>query len=383
MKDDSIGTRPWPSSGLMRAALAVGLSLLAACADTLSGSRAAMAADATGGAQPPLVTAAQKGDKAAVMILSALAKFRGSQEEATHWSLLGTEFGHSGSAHEMAIAYEEKGDVQKAAYWYRRDLELQPTFPGPSAYRLAELILAGRGPGTREEGAELMYYSAAAGSSQAARRLSALLMAGDGIGRSEDDASLWLARVERAESFGTPPLVPPPAESPPSCPPSQTERLRDICERLSDGSWWAMVQLGAAYENGENMPKDLAKAEYWYTTAASLGSPSAHYALGAMTANGNRLGTWEEAARLFERAAYAFFPEAEAAFGLALMTGRGVSKDHVEGAYWMTRATLHGSAWGKYLLAKAYLSGLGVPRDEEIGRTLMAEAERSGYRPIE
>lgn len=144
-----------------------------------------------------------------------------------------------------------------------------------------------------------------------------------------------------------------------------------------------MIQLAELYETGDEVPKDFAKAEYWFTKAASLGSPLAHYGLGTMIVNGHRPGTLEEAAALFERAAYAFFPEAEAAFGLALMTGRGVPQDRVEEAYWMTRAALHGSAWGKYLLAKAYLGGLGRARDEEVGRTLMEEAERAGYHPTE
>lgn len=364
----------------MRGILAIGMLTLAACADAPSGTRGSGILDR---AEPRLLAAARNGDAAALGFLTALANVRGDKEAVMNYHRMGVDLGHTGAMHGLAVEYEERGDYDQAAHWFGRNLEADPTFPGPSAFHLAELILSGRVAGTPEEGAEYMYYAASAGSRQAARRLAELIKTGTGVTQDEEASRLWLARAERADAYETRALVqPPPGEAPP-LPLAQTERLRDICERVSGGSLWAMVQLGAAYETGEDMPKDLAKAEYWYAKAASLGSPSAHYALGAMIVNGSRAGTREEAARLFERAAYAFFPEAEAAFGLALMTGRGVPKDQVEGAYWMIRATLHGSAWGKYLLAKAYLGGLGVPHDEEIGRTLMAEAERSGYRTTE
>lgn len=383
MKDDGIGARPWQSSGLEKGVLVIGMLLLAACLDAPSGTRgpaSTVEAEAVGS---PLVAAAQKGSEAAVMVLGVAAEERGDYQAAIQWYLRGIERGFKAANSALAAVYEKLGDYEQAAHWFGRDLETGSTFPGPSAFHLAELILSGRVAGTPEEGANYMYYAASAGSRQAARRLAELFKTGTGLPQDDEASRLWLARAERDEAYERGALVQPPAGEAPPLPEARSDRLRDIGERISHGSLWGMVQLAGLYETGDEVPKDFAKAEYWLTKAASLGSPLAHYGLGAMIINGHRSGTQEEAAALVERAAYAFFPEAEAGFGLALMTGRGVPKDPVEGAYWMTRATLHGSAWGKYMLAKAYLHGRGVPRDEEIGRTLMEEARQAGYRPAE
>lgn len=364
----------------MRSILAIGILMVAACADAPSGTRGGGILDR---AEPRFLAAARNGDKAALGLLKALATVRGDKEAVMNYHRMGVEHGHKGAMHSLAVEYEQRGDYEQAAHWFGRDLEDDPTFPGPSAFRLAELILSGRVAGTPEEGANYMFYAASAGSRQAARRLAELFKTGTGITQDDEASRLWLARAQRDEAYEGRALVQPPAGEAPPLPEARTERLRDIGERISHGSLWGMVQLAGLYETGDEVPKDFAKAEYWYARAASLGSPLAHYGLGAMIINGQRPGTQEEAAALVERAARSFFPEAEAAFGLALMTGRGVPKDPVEGAYWLTRATLHGSAWGKHLLAKAYLHGRGVPQDEEIGRTLMKEAERAGYRPSE
>lgn len=375
--------RPSPSSGLMRGVLAIGMLTLAACADAPSGSRAPTSTIGAETGKPPLVAAAQKGDEAATMVLGVAAEERGDYQAAIDWYRQGIEKGLKGPPHALAGVYEKLGDYEQAAHWFHRDLETNPTSPGPSAFHLAELILSGRVAGTPEKGAEYMYYAASAGSRQAARRLAELIKTGTGVTQDDEASRLWLARAERAEAYERRALVQAPSGEAPPLPEARTERLRDIGQGISHGSLWAMVQLAGLYQTGDEVPKDFAKAEYWLTKAASQGSPLAHYGLGAMIISGQRHGTQEEAAALVERAAYALVPEAEAAFGLALMTGRGVPKDPVEGAYWMTRATLHGSAWGKHLLGKAYLHGRGVPQDEETGRTLMEEAERAGYRPTE
>ncbi|MDO8607884.1 MAG: hypothetical protein Q7R40_15215 [Phaeospirillum sp.] len=382
MKDDDIGAWPWPSSGVMRCVLAIGMLMLAACADTPPEAREATSAVGAETVEPPLMAAARKGDEAALTILTALADARGDQEAVMNYRHMAVEFGHRGAKDSLAIEYERRGDYAQAAHWFRRALE-KSTFPGPSAFHLAELILSGRTSGTPKEGAEYMSYAAAAGSRQAARRLAELLKAGTGVERDEEESRLWLARAERDEAYVRRALVQPPAGEAPSLPVGQSERLREICERVTQGSLLGMVQLGESYETGSEVPLDHAKAAYWYAKAASLGSPMGHYALGAMIINGHRAGTQEEAAALIERASYAFVPVAEAAYGLAVMTGRGVPKDEGEGAYWIKRAAIHGNAWGKYLLAKAFLSGHGVEQDEAIGRGLMEEAAREGYRKPE
>ena len=51
------------------------------------------------------------------------------------------------------------------------------------------------------------------------------------------------------------------------------------------------LRLAVDKARGENMPKDLAKAEYWYTTAASLGSPSAHLSINTLVSQRSFFGT--------------------------------------------------------------------------------------------
>lgn len=381
MSYDSGSQRLRPSQGLIGGVLAACL-LLSGCADTPEKPHQSAGTEQVGVNDYSLVEAARNGDETALYVLATRAEEHGDTNQAIAWYRLGAEHGLTSAADSLGQAYERQGDFVQAAQWYRRALKDKGRIQGTAALHLAELILSNRIPGTAEEGGNYLSLAAQAGNRVAVERYGSMLLSGTGVPQDTDEGQRWLARAERAQArLNAPPLVSPPTGPVADFPAAPPPRLRDIIERVSAGSWQGMLQLGRAYELGEEgLQADSAKAEYWYAKAASLGSDAAHYALGSMIINGHRPGSPEEAAALVEHAAYGFVPDAEAAYGLALMTGRGVPADEVEGAYWMGRSALHGSAWGTYLLAKAYRAGRGVPRDEEIGQNLMKEVERLGYR---
>ncbi|MGH9508077.1 MAG: sel1 repeat family protein, partial [Terriglobales bacterium] len=90
----------------------------------------------------------------------------------------------------------------------------------------------------------------------------------------------------------------------------------------------AEFSLGLHYYRGQGVPRDYAKAAYWYAKAAAQSDADAEYFLGA----------------LYD-------------------SGQGVPQDSARAAYWYARAAARGVAGAEYNLGVDYENGQGVPQD--------------------
>lgn len=106
------------------------------------------------------------------------------------------------------------------------------------------------------------------------------------------------------------------------------------------GDAYAQLNLGAAYDNGIGVAKDVDKALQWYQKAAEQGV-------------------------------------AEAQFNLAhLMVEQEISA--VAAAEWMEKAANQGMADAQYLMGVIYFEGIGVEPDDGKAYSWLQKAERQG-----
>lgn len=130
------------------------------------------------------------------------------------------------------------------------------------------------------------------------------------------------------------------------------------------GATAKQIELGAAYLEGRGVPRDFAKAAYWYERAANSGQPAAQLEIGYLYQAG--IGVERDPARAtrwFERAAANGVPTAKVNLGVAYVFGLGVRKDPAFGAELFREAAGKGEGSGACFLGDLYYFGLGVPRD--------------------
>lgn len=101
----------------------------------------------------------------------------------------------------------------------------------------------------------------------------------------------------------------------------------------------AEFRLGAMYEAGKGVDKDLERALAWYRRAAGHGSQKAQFNLGRMYASGTGVEQDEaEAAKWYRRAAERGNAQAQYTLGLMYADGSGVERDLVHSYAWLTVA---------------------------------------------
>ncbi len=108
--------------------------------------------------------------------------------------------------------------------------------------------------------------------------------------------------------------------------------LESLRLKADRGDVEAQTELGYSYFKGESVPRDLAKALYWWRTAAERGDAYSQNALGLLYFHGEA----------------------------------GVPKDYSESARWYRMAARQGGATAQtaqYNLARMYTYGLGVTQD--------------------
>jgi len=163
----------------------------------------------------------------------------------------------------------------------------------------------------------------------------------------------------------------------------------------------AMTLIGELYIQGLGLPQDFERAAEWFTLAARLDDPAAHFALGtlrlaedgigrdtvaarrhfeAAAAAGHAPASYnlalilletggeegaEEAARLLQHAADSEIPQAQHALGLLYREGRGVAENPARATALFHRAARNGDLEGMVEYATAVFNGIGVAPDEE------------------
>jgi TPR repeat protein len=116
--------------------------------------------------------------------------------------------------------------------------------------------------------------------------------------------------------------------------------LQSLRLQAAQGDAWAQLNLGAAYDNGIGIERDIDKALHWYQQAAEQGL-------------------------------------AEAQFNLAhLLVSEEISS--VAAAEWMRKAAGQGMADAQYLMGVIYAEGIGVEADDEKAVAWLKKAIAQG-----
>lgn len=189
------------------------------------------------------------------------------------------------------------------------------------------------------------------------------------------------------------------------------EATRRITADPNDGP--AMTLLGELYANGFGVRQDWAKAAEWYRLASARGDAQAAYALAMLTLDGrgvakdlnagrqlletaapkvpaaaynlglillaeNKAEADRRAVELFRQAAEASEPEAQYAMGVLFKQGRGVPRDPVQAAMWMSLGAEARNAAALVEYAIMLFNGEGVQKDEEAGAKMFRRAAELG-----
>jgi TPR repeat protein len=89
-------------------------------------------------------------------------------------------------------------------------------------------------------------------------------------------------------------------------------------------------------------------------------------------------GSPEDAAALLKTGAEAGLPEAQAAYGQALLDGRGVDRDAIAALGWFRKAAAGGDAMGMNMLGRCFEKGWGTAEDRTEATRWYARAAQSG-----
>jgi TPR repeat protein len=116
--------------------------------------------------------------------------------------------------------------------------------------------------------------------------------------------------------------------------------LAELQKAAEKGDAEALMELGAMYEFGREVPEDPAKARSLYREAAAAGVAEGHFRLGRLMSEG--LGGPVDLPGAFARylnAARAGMPLAQYNVGAMLASARGVRRNYVEGLAWIILAS--------------------------------------------
>lgn len=121
---------------------------------------------------------------------------------------------------------------------------------------------------------------------------------------------------------------------------AQLPTLEALSQQAESGDVWAMLNMGAAFDNGTfGQQVDPEKAVFWYRQAAEKGLAKAQFALAHSYATGN-----------------------------------GLKQSYTEAMPWMHQAALQGEVDAMYLLGVMHAEGLGTAIDVEQAKSWLEKA---------
>jgi len=146
------------------------------------------------------------------------------------------------------------------------------------------------------------------------------------------------------------------------------------------GNAAAQYNLGNLYYDGKGVPKDLKKAEYWYSKSSELGFADAQLTLGFMYANGQ--GVTQDCKRAIywtHKAAEQGTAAAQTNLGNKYNEGKCVPQDYNQAVYWYTKAAEQGFDKAQNSLGGMYYLGQGVPKDNNQAIYWLTKAAEQGH----
>ncbi len=140
--------------------------------------------------------------------------------------------------------------------------------------------------------------------------------------------------------------------------------LTQLLAAAETGDTIAMNKLAWMYGQGDGVPRDRAKNNYWARRSAELGNPEGLYNHGVNHVNGD-LGRVDvkQANQLWRQAADKGHPPAMANLAISYLHGNGVPRDPALALAWMRRCALSGESKGMGTVGQFFHHGVGVPVD--------------------
>ncbi len=164
------------------------------------------------------------------------------------------------------------------------------------------------------------------------------------------------------------------------------ELLADFAAALV---WWekaaakgepeAMTEMGRRYITGQDVERDLAKADEWLKKAAERKDAAAYFWLGAMRDDYGDEANPEEAVRYYRRGAELGGASSQRRLGEALEAGRGVEKDAKEALKWYVKAAEQGEPIAMMQAAMLAASAEAGVQDFALARKWVLEAIRFNH----
>ena len=138
-----------------------------------------------------------------------------------------------------------------------------------------------------------------------------------------------------------------------------------------------MTILGQLYHYGRDVTQGYEEARKLYEKAAALGNPNAMTSLGFLYDRGSGVAQdYTEARKWYEKAAALGFGQAMSNLGFLYEKGRGVTQDHKEARKWYEKGAAVGNGFAMNNL------GPSTIRERVLLRTLPKRANGSKRRPI-
>lgn len=139
------------------------------------------------------------------------------------------------------------------------------------------------------------------------------------------------------------------------------DKIGDLHERAKSGDAEAQYALAVAFDTGNGLPEDDAKAIAWYRRAAEQGHMHAQHNLGISYANGEGVERdVREAVRWYRLAAAQGNPSSLYNLGLLYSIGQGpVRRNDADALRWFRLAADQGHAKAQSNLGAMYALGLG------------------------
>jgi len=156
----------------------------------------------------------------------------------------------------------------------------------------------------------------------------------------------------------------------------------DVCmKKALDGDPKAKYQLGNLYYSGKSVPRDFQKAAEWFTRASMDEIPEAQYRLAQMYQFGRGVEQDEKLSGVLYRKAQMNFqlqagskPDPANELKMARMYYAGEEQDYDKAEMWYGLAAAHGNSMAKYELGKMYLYGIGIEKNEALGKEYCCNA---------
>jgi TPR repeat protein len=133
--------------------------------------------------------------------------------------------------------------------------------------------------------------------------------------------------------------------------PAYAEPTVDIAtlqQGAAAGNAYDQLNLGAAYDNGIGVERDIDKALQWYQKAAEQGLAEAQFNLAHLMVTEELSAV--AAAEWMRKAADQGMTDAEYLMGVIYAEGIGVDLDHGQARLWLQKAAAKGHAEAKRLL---------------------------------